>query len=87
VRYRLIDGVRVESIAATWAAFSPVSGETLQLNDEAAAILELLALGPLDSDVVRDTLAEETQTEPAKVGEAISHVWSQLILAGLVRVD
>ncbi len=36
-------GVRIEDLAGAWVAFSPRSGETLILNDESAAILEILA--------------------------------------------
>jgi PqqD family protein of HPr-rel-A system len=86
-RYRLAHGVQVEPLGETWAAFSRVSGDTLQLNTEAAAILELLASGPMDAAAVCDALAGDTQADPAEVREAVRHVWDQLILAGLVRVD
>lgn len=87
MRYRLAKGARVEALAHAWAAYSPLSGETLQLNTEAAAILELLAEGPMDESVVCEALAADSRTEPALVAEAICHAWDQLIVAGLIRVD
>jgi hypothetical protein len=87
MRYSLAGGARVESLAETWAAFSPLSGDTLQLNTEAVAILELLAQGPMEDIAVCDALAGDTQSDVAEIAEAIRHVWAQLILAGLVRVD
>jgi PqqD family protein of HPr-rel-A system len=87
VRYKLTDGVRVELLSQTWAAFSPISGDTLQLNTEAVAILEVLALGPMDTASVCRVLAHESGTDPAEVREAIQHAWDQLTIAGLIRSD
>jgi PqqD family protein of HPr-rel-A system len=87
VRYRLVSCARIEALTRTWAAYSPISGETLQLNTEAAAILELLAEGPMDEEAVCEALAIDSQTEPVRVAEALCHVWDQLIVAGLIRVD
>ncbi|HMO47441.1 MAG TPA: HPr-rel-A system PqqD family peptide chaperone [Rubrivivax sp.] len=87
MRYRLARGVRVEPLADTWAAFSALSGDTLQLNAEAAAVLELLAEGPMDDSAVCQVLAGDTQTDAAEVAQALSHVWDELLLAGLLRVD
>jgi hypothetical protein len=42
MHYTRAPGVRIEPVGGAWAAFSPLSGETLLLNDEAAAILEVL---------------------------------------------
>jgi hypothetical protein len=38
--------VLVEAVGEMWAAFSPSSGETQILNDEAAALLEVLSEAP-----------------------------------------
>lgn len=85
--FRLAEGVRVEPLGDGWVAYSALSGETLQLNTEAAAILELLAQGPLGEADICATLANDALSDPAEIGEALRHVWAQLIAAGLVRGD
>jgi PqqD family protein of HPr-rel-A system len=85
MRYSLGNGVRVESLSQTWVAFSPRSGDTLQLNDEAVAILELLASEPMDEGKVCKELAEDSHTDVAVISVAIRHAWEQLLQAGLVQ--
>ena len=86
--YRLVEGARIEPLDVAWACFSPLSGETVLLNTEAAAILELLANhGPTSDDTVARILAADTRTDIADVTEALRHAWDQLIAAGLVRTD
>jgi PqqD family protein of HPr-rel-A system len=87
VRFRLAEGARVEDLCAAWVAFSPLSGETLQLNTEAAAILELLDRSPMGVDSICEALASDSQTDLAAVTGAVHHVWEQLLLAGLVQID
>lgn len=83
--FRLCSGIRVESLEQGWVAFSPVSGETLLLNAESAAVLEFLADGPADSVQVSTALAADSQVEVSLVSEAIRHVWGPLTEAGLVE--
>lgn len=87
MRYHLAAGVKVEPLADKWAAFSPLSGETLQLNTEAVAVLEMLTQGPVDDSAICAALATDTQTDPAKVTQTMHRVWEQLIQAGLIRAD
>jgi PqqD family protein of HPr-rel-A system len=87
MRFRLSEGVRLEPLEETWGAFSPVSGDTLQLNTEAAAILELLAPGPLDETAICTALASDTDMDPGDLAELFRHVWDQLLSTGLVQVD
>ncbi len=82
--YRLSDGFRIEPLGNAWASFSALSGETVLLNTEAAAILESLASGPADEAQVAGTLANDAQTDVAKVSDALRHVWDQLVAAGLL---
>ena len=84
--YCMAAASRLEPLGDAWVAYSALSGDTLQLNAEAAAVLELLAEGPMDDLAVCRALAVDTQTDPVAVEEAIRHVWDQLVLAGLVRV-
>ena len=51
--------VLVESVGDVWAAFSPASGETILLNVESAAILEVLADRPCDTSAVCAALATD----------------------------
>lgn len=85
--YRLAEGVRIASLDNAWAAFSALSGDTLMLNTEAAAILELLAEGPADAVQVAQAMADETGSGVAEVGIALLHVWQQLLAAGLVEAS
>jgi PqqD family protein of HPr-rel-A system len=85
VLYRLAEGVRTEPLDNAWASFSARSGETLLLNTEAAAILELLANGLVDEAEVARTLAADTDTDIVAVSEALRHIWDQLLAAGLVE--
>lgn len=75
----------VEPIGAGWAAFSPVSGETLLLNDEAAAVLEVLGDGPATLHAICAALASDSQTPAAEVEARIADSWEQFVRAGLVR--
>jgi PqqD family protein of HPr-rel-A system len=86
VRYGLAAGVSVQPLGDIWAAFSALSGETLLLNDESAAILEILMQGSACDDKVIDELAVESGTDRAKIAEALAGCWPRLLEAGLLRV-
>lgn len=86
-RYRIAEETRVELLEDTWVAFSGKSGDTVQLNVEAAAMMELLAQGPADALSIGRALARDAQTDPSEVIEAMHHVWDQLIDAGLLRIE
>ena len=86
MRIRLAEGARVESLGDEgWVAYGALSGETLQLNIEAAALIEVLADGPMDEADVCDALARDTGADPDVVRAAMGDVWHELIRAGLVR--
>ena len=87
MRFRLCEGVRLEPLEETWGAFSPVSGDTLQLNTEAAAVIELLTQGPLDEAAVYTVLGDDTAMDPDAIAELFRHVWDQLLSTGLIQVD
>ena len=78
-------GVRVEAIGDVWAAFSPVSGETILLNDTSAAILEVLAEGAQDLAFVAEVLARQVALPRAEVSALLREHWPKLLQAGLVR--
>ncbi len=83
--YRLSPGVRLQPLQDTWAAWSPLSGETLQLNPEAAAVLELLAEGQHDPVQIASTLAEDTALPMQQIIDSLQPVWQQLCAAGLIE--
>lgn len=75
----------VAPIGHLWAAFSPASGETLLLNDESAAILEVLESGPASSEAVCIALACDSHLKAESLAERIEPSWSRLVEAGLVK--
>lgn len=83
-RYSRRAGLRLESLGETWAAFSPSSGDTLQLNNEAAAVLECLADGPLDPDSIATLIGEASGTDPEQVAAQLDQLWPQLRSLGFV---
>jgi PqqD family protein of HPr-rel-A system len=83
--YTLRSGVRLEALDQTWGAYSPASGATLQLNAEAAAVLELLAEGVGDEDEIARVLASDSATAPETIAALLRDLWPQLLEAGLVE--
>lgn len=84
--YGRVSGVHIEPLGDSWAAFSGLSGETMLLNTEAAAVVELLASGPLDETQVAETLAADTGADLPEVNEALRHIWGTLVGAGLIEL-
>lgn len=81
-----VPGVRVEPVGEQWAAWSPASGETHLLNDESAAVLELLAEhGSLTTHEAADLLADETGIDATTLSAGIDLSWLPLEWAGLIR--
>lgn len=83
-RYGRADGVLIEPLGHLWAAFSPSSGETTLLNDESAAILEVLESGSSDTSGVCVALAEDSGLDAQRFVAAVSGGWLRLLEAGLV---
>lgn len=83
--YSLVAGVSVQAIGNVWAAFSRTSGESLLLNDEGAAILEVLAHASASADEVIDVLAADSGVDRNEIAATLADCWSQLVQAGLVR--
>lgn len=85
LEFQLAPGVRVEALDESWAAYSPVSGETLLLNTEAAAILDVLGDGSITEAGLAAVLASEVETPIEVVSRSVSAIWPQLITAGFVQ--
>jgi PqqD family protein of HPr-rel-A system len=84
-RYILGEGSRVEGLGGGWVAYSALSGETLVLNTEAAAVLEILSEGPQDELGVGRALAAQAGMPVERVCEHLQDGWSGLLSAGLIR--
>ena len=85
--YRLVDGVIWRPLDdALHAVYSPLSGETLLLNNTAIWVLEVLAEpGWHDpQDVVRQ-IASEAETSEREVQDTLGDVWTTLLGSGLLR--
>jgi PqqD family protein of HPr-rel-A system len=83
-RFACAAGLRVELLGDSWIAYSPLSGETMMLNDESAAVLEVLREAPGDIASVCRTLAADLDADPEQLMERIAPAWSLLIDNGLV---
>lgn len=78
-------GVCMIELGALWGAFSPLSGQTVLLNTEAVAILEVLREQPGDLPDVCQTLAMDTGLDAAELLQRSQGVWQQLLDAGLLE--
>lgn len=85
MRFSLHPGVAVEPLGDGWVAFSPASGDTMLINDESAAILEILAEGPARREAVCALLAEDTGLSAAEIEQASGDAWILLAESGLIR--
>lgn len=85
IRFAPTPGFRIEVLADSWAAFSATSGETLQLNAEAAAVLELLSEQPMVTQAVAHVLANDTGVAAQEIEQTLADLWPQLLTAGLIR--
>ena len=83
--YSRVPGVRVEQIGSGWAAFSPLSGETLLLNDSSAAVLECLEHGPADDASIARELADDAGMTQDAMARTLHTGWDALVSTGLVR--
>jgi PqqD family protein of HPr-rel-A system len=84
-RYAVGDGSRLEAVGDGWVAYSALSGETLVLNTEAAAVLEVLHEGPQDELAIGRALAAQAAVPVEQVCVRLQDSWSQLLTAGLIR--
>lgn len=87
-RFQRVPGVRVEPIGAEWAAWSPASGETHVLNDQASAILEVMdECSALSSAEIADVLAEDVDLPAGELEPGIRVALLALEHSGFVCRD
>lgn len=82
--YTLTAGTRLEALDEGWFVFSALSGDTSQLNLEAAAVLELLADQPQDAASIAKTLAADMQMPAPEMATLLQDLWPQLLNLGLI---
>jgi PqqD family protein of HPr-rel-A system len=82
--YARAPGLCVEPIGRGWVAFSSLSGETLLLNDEAAALLEILAPQPATLDALCAVVAQDAALPEHEIRSRVDESWQQFVQAGLV---
>lgn len=82
---RAVRGIAVEAIGEGWAAFSPLSGETVVLNNEAAAVLESLQQSAHSVGDVVAMIASDTGMAAGELVSLVDDAVSQLADAGLVE--
>ena len=88
--YQSVPGARIEAIGLKWAVWSPLSGDTHVLNDEAAAILEVLTeQGTMATEEVAQALMEpgpDGESQASAIQVMVELTWPVLLSAGLVRM-
>ena len=75
----------MQPVGSLWAAFSPVSGETQLLNNEAAAFLEVLLEQPRSLEDAATVLARESGLLVDQVLPLLADAAVELTAAGLIR--
>ena len=83
--YARADGVLVAAMGQVWAAFSAATGETSLINDESAAILELLEVGPGTTASISGALGADHDGSVDLRADQIDECWPRLLEAGFVR--
>jgi PqqD family protein of HPr-rel-A system len=78
------EGLLIEALAGSWAVYSPVNGETALLNDESAAILEILGEAPRSLAAVVDALAQDSGQAAAELAPLVAEHWQVLVDGGLI---
>lgn len=84
-RFARVEGALVEPVGHLWAAFSAATGETALLNDESAAILEILEPGPASTAQVCAQLSTDSGIAVEVLLPIVEASWANLAAAGLVR--
>lgn len=86
--FAAVEGLRLAPLGSLWVAFSPLSGETVLLNDEGAAILEVIDAQPLTQFQISQQLATDSGQPVDQVESLVANCWRHLIESGLAqRID
>lgn len=86
MRWERAPGVVLEPLGDAWAAYSALSGETLLIGNESAAVLEVLAERACTETELCAVLAQDSGLPPAQIAALLDEAQPALVAAGLVRV-
>ena len=78
-------GTLLQPVGNLWAAYSPASGETQLLNNEAAAFLEVLREQPRSLEDAAEVLAREIGLPVDQILPLLADAAVELTVAGLIR--
>jgi hypothetical protein len=83
--YRVREGVTLEAVGQMWASFSPASGETQLLNNEAAAVIEVLLELPRTLAQIDAVMSEESAVALGSITSLLEDTTFELEAAGLIE--
>ena len=83
-RFAPAAGLLVEALGDGWVAFSPLSGDTIFLNDQSAAIIEVLSERAADASAVCHALSADTGLTVEELSDLVSQSCTQLVDGGLI---
>ena len=78
-------GTLLQPVGNLWAAYSPASGDTQLLNNEAVAFLEVLREQPRSLEDAADVLAREIGLPVDQILPLLADAAVELTVAGLIR--
>jgi hypothetical protein len=78
-------GTLLQPVGNLWAAYSPGSGDTQLLNNEAVAFLEVLREQPRSLEDAADVLAREIGLPVDQILPLLADAAVELTVAGLIR--
>jgi PqqD family protein of HPr-rel-A system len=84
LRFAPAPGLLIEELGDAWVAFSPMSGETVFINDASAAIIEALSEEANDRASVAAALAADTGLSQDELATQIEDAWPRLMEGGLI---
>jgi PqqD family protein of HPr-rel-A system len=80
-------GVLIEDVGASWVAYSPLTGGSHLINDESAAVLDVLVgAASLSEEAVVTALAVDFGVSVEQVRRMAAPGWTDLEAAGLIRI-
>jgi len=84
--FHRVPGVLVEPLGPSWVCYSPASGQTHLLNDESAAVLELLGLHDgMSPTMICAALAADSGAAASEIEQVMGAAWQLLVDTGLIR--
>lgn len=82
--YARAAGLKLASLGDSWVVYCDRSGDTVQLNNEAAAVLEVIGESGLDEAAITALISKEAGVDAAQVADQLVELWPQLVALGFV---